>query len=317
MAKEEKCREFMCYLLYELSQGKIHLSPKELKSVNEDMPLPQEVIDILDSDEYKYYYKKFEECVEYIDDIKNPTGINKYCRNYALSPQVGKLVYKKIKIKEKDDFTGEEVEKEIDVIDHYEPIDEDEYVIIICDNASNLTLESGMNIMQTINKMSKYFVTLRNQLNLIPVLIQHQSQEQEGLENIKYNKLKPSAAGLAECRTTIRDVNTAIGIYSPFKHDIQEYGGYPITKLKNYSRFMEIMEDRDGAGSNICPLFFDGAVSIFRELPEAHETVKLQQIYNRISTYEASPMSVVLLALSLFNKSNIWGKLSNLIKKNG
>ena len=54
--------------------------------------------------------------------------------------------------------------------------DEDEYRIIILDNAANLTVEKGCKDQrETIEKMSKYCITLRKQLNYIVVLIQHQS----------------------------------------------------------------------------------------------------------------------------------------------
>ena len=95
---------------------------------------------------YENYLKKFEECVTYIDFEKNPTGINKYCRNFAL--ERGHIVYKKGLIK--DDFTGKP--KEIDIPDFYVPDDPEEYRVIIIDNYSNLSSESGLNKMQTIEK---------------------------------------------------------------------------------------------------------------------------------------------------------------------
>lgn len=314
MSKEEKYREFMCYLLYKLSNGSIRISPQDLKSTNADKPLDNEVLELLATEEYKRYFAKFEECIEFIDDIKNPTGINKYCRNYALTPDKGKLVMKEITVKEKDEITGVEREVQREVIDYYEPTDPDEYRIIICDNASNLTLESGMDLRKTIEKMSKYFVALRNQLNYTICLIQHQAQDQEGIENIKLNKLKPTAAGLADCKTTIRDINMAIGLYSPFKHEITEYGGYNITRLKNFSRFMEIIDDRDGGGGNICPLYFDGAVSVFRELPEANRQEEVARVYNKVERI-LNEGRVILLTTKGINKiDNVVEKIKKIIK---
>lgn len=98
----------------------------------------------------------------------------------------------------------------------YTPDDPEERRIIIIDNASNLSLESNLKLSETINKMSKYGITLKNQLSYIFVLIQHQAQAQEGIENQKLNKLKPSSDGLADCKTTTRDANMVIGLYSPF-----------------------------------------------------------------------------------------------------
>ena len=112
-------------------------------------------------------------------------------------------------------------------------------------------------------------------------MIQHQAQAQEGIENQKLNKLKPSSDGLADCKTTTRDANMVIGLYSPFKYGLREYEGYDITKFRNHIRFMEVIEDRDyGANGQICPLFFDGAVSTFYELPKPDDGEALQRVYN-------------------------------------
>ena len=63
---------------------------------------------------------------------------------------------------------------------------------------------------------------------------------------------------------------------------------YDITKLKGYCRFLEVLEDRDyGANGHICPLFFDGATSTFRELPKSTETEKLNRYYALINRFEA------------------------------
>ena len=93
-------------------------------------------------------------------------------------------------------------------------------------------------------------------------------QAQEGIENQKLNKLYPSSDGLADCKTTTRDANLVLGLFSPFKYGLTEYEKYDITRFKNNIRFLLVIEDRDnGAGGQVCPLLFDGEVSNFCELP--------------------------------------------------
>ena len=71
-----------------------------------------------------------------------------------------------------------------------------------------------------------------------------------------------------------------IGLYSPFKYGIREYEGYDITKLRDNVRFMEVIEDRDyGANGQICPLYFDGAVSSFAELPRVQDKEEMDKMY--------------------------------------
>ena len=280
MSPEEKYNEFLCHLLFRLDG--IEVSPTELKSTDRDHPIDEKILELLESDKYQRYIKAFEDMVEYIDGQRNPTGINKYCRDYALAH--GHLNFKKGK--RKDPITDKIIDA--DVVDNdnpYTPDDPEERRIIIIDNASNLSLESGLKKMETIDKMSKYGITLRNQLSYIFVLIQHQAQAQEGIENQKLNKMKPSSDGLADCKTTTRDANMVIGLYSPFKYGLREYEGYDITKFRNHIRFMEVIEDRDyGASGQICPLFFDGAVSTFNELPRPEDKEGLQHVYNYIES---------------------------------
>lgn len=271
----KKFIEFQCHLLYRLDN--IIISPTELSSTDKDKPVPDSIINLLESDRYKKYIEKFEEIVEYIDNERNPTGINKKLREYALDH--GHLNFKNIEVK--DPVTNNLVTKEVvDAVNPYTPDDPELYIISIVDNASNLTPESGLNKMQTIEKLSKYIITLRDQLNITTVLIQHQAQAQEGIENFKLNKIKPSSDGLADCKVTTRDVNLVIGLYSPFKYGLTEYEGYDITKFKNHIRFMEVIEDRDyGSNGNICPLYFDGAVSYFSELPRANDVIGISKVY--------------------------------------
>ena len=295
----KKYTEFLCHLLYRFDR--IEISPTELESTDKDHPVPQEILDKLDSERYQRYIKKFEEMVEYIDSEKNPTGINTKCRDYALSH--GHLNFKEIDVKELDGTTSKR--KIVNPVNPYTADDSEEYRIAILDNTSNLSTESGMKKMETVEKMSKYFITLRDQLNFTIVCIQHQAQAQEGIENFKLNRIKPSSDGLADCKTTTRDANMVIGLYSPFKYGLTEYEKYDITKFRNHIRFMEVIEDRDyGANGNICPLYFDGAVSFFKELPNPDDYTGMQRVYEVLERKKKAKMSKVTLLAFMFTRIN-------------
>lgn len=304
MSKEDKMTEFYSHLLYKLSRGEIRISPVDLKSTRADRPVPQEVLDLLESEDYQKYIKAFENTVTYIDDIGNPTGVNKYCRAWAEAH--GHFTYTTQRMKDSD--TGKVIEKE--VIDQYIPDDPEQIVIIVYDNASNIIEESNLGKMGSIEKLSKYFVILRNQLGMSPVLIQHQAQAQEGVDNIKLKLMKPSASGLADCKSTIRDINTAFGLYSPFKFEEHSYKGYDIDMFRNNIRFMEILDDRDnGAGGLVCPLYFDGAVSVFEELPPSSDKEAMQKVYAFLNKIRGT----TLLTLHKNKRKHFL----NLFRKNG
>ena len=303
--KEDKMNEFYCHLLWKLN--KLIVSTGNLKSVDKDNPLDINILNLLKSEKYQYYITKFEEIVDFVDNIKHPTGIYSYCKDYALAN--GHYVYKDGM--RKNDETG--LWENSKIIDYYQPNDPDEYRMIILDNASNLSQEKGLEIAATINKMSKYNIDLRDKFYYTPILIQHQAQAQESLDNFKAGKLKPSPAGLADCKTTIRDVNIAISIYSPFKHEIQQYEGYDITRFKNNIRFMEIMEDRDnGGGGSVCPLFFEGASSMFAELPLPNDGIGIAKVYSMLDSIR-QPKKVAMFLYKNNDelkekRNNIWAK---------
>ena len=331
-SKEIKIASFYSYLLYKLD--KIRISVSDLRSTDSFKPCPKEVLDLLESERYQRYIKEFKKMVHYIDDVKNPTGINKYCRAYALDN--GTLHMKKEYRRKEDPFSMDSDSSKpkmvlTDVPDYYEADDPNEYRFIILDNFSNLTSEKGMSKHQTIEKMSKYFITLRDQLKYSIIAVQHQAQDKEGLESKKFGALEPSSDGLGDCKLTARDINMLIGLYSPFKYGIKSYAGYNIEAFQNNIRFLNVIEDREyNSSGNICPLFFDGAVSEFIELPMPDEEYELNKFLNlkrlmdegvlhlRQRTPNTLFFSKSLKGVNIINKlKNLWEKLLEFLEKVG
>lgn len=87
-----------------------------------------------------------------------------------------------------------------------------------------------------------------------------------------------------KCRIkSLRDNKLAdivLGLFSPIRFGITEYFGYDITILKDHIRFLEVIVNRNGEMGGILPLWFDGAVCDFKELPKADDTASLQKWYN-------------------------------------
>lgn len=274
MSAKEKYNEFECYLLGRLD--KLHIDTRRLRSV--DKPCDPHVFELLESERYQKYINAYEDMVIFNDSDKNPTGIRKFYRDYALKH--GHYNFTTVQVP--NEFTGElEDKKVLDPINPYTQDDEEEYRIIILDNAANVATEKGYDtLFKAIEKVSKDGIVAKKQLKYIFVLIQHQAQAQEGIENIKLDQMEPSVAGLGDNKTTSRDVNCIMGLYNPSKFNKKEHLGYDILRLKDNGRFLKILDDRDyGAGGNICPLFFDGATSTFKELPQTSNKEELEKYY--------------------------------------
>lgn len=286
MSAKEKYNEFLCHLLFKLD--KVHIDTRTLRSV--DNPCDPKIFELLESERYQKYIQAYEEMVIFNDTDKNPTGIRKFYRDYALKHGH----YNYITTQELNDITGElEDKKLIDPINPYTQDDPDEYRFIILDNAANILPEKGYDKQkEAINKVSKDGIMAKKQLNYIFVLIQHQAQSQEGIENIKLGRMRPTADGLGDDKTTSRDLNCLMGLYNPakFMEEMKQtsYRDYNIARLKNYCRFFEIIDDRDyGAGGCYIGLFFDGATSTFKELPLPSNKAELEKVYKYAEKLDA------------------------------
>ena len=170
MSKEQKMLSAFSNILY-VKEG-IRIAPKDLKSTKESRMISQETLDTIAK--HKPYFDKIEETVEFIDNIRNPTGIYKFMREYA--QKNGTQHTKKVNFV--NNKTGETFTKEID--DYYEPNDPDEYVLIFIDHIGLISTETidgkSLNLHQSISKLSSdYLIRLRNKYGFSPVVIQQQA----------------------------------------------------------------------------------------------------------------------------------------------
>ena len=271
MTAEQKMLSAFSNILY-VKEG-LRISPKDLRSTKADNILSQEILDIIGK--YEPYFKKIEEVVEFIDDIRTGWGIYVTVRDYALAN--GTIHKRKIETQ-----PGVFIEVE----DYYEANDPEEYVMVIVDHmgliSSSKNFETGlpMTLHESIGKLSSdHLIKLRNRFKYICVVVQQQMAGQESIENKKYNKLKPSLDRLADNKTTQRDFDYILGLFSPFRHEIPEYMGYDIIKFKDSIRFLEILGGREGGGGTVCPLYFDGATNYFKELPHSDNKEELNKVY--------------------------------------
>lgn len=255
---------YMSYLLYKLDG--IRITPADLRSTSTDFPVPKEILDKLQSPRYKERLDFFNQNVQFETEDTNPTGILRVCEAYAKS--VGE--YKSHKMISKGLSN-----KEVNVFDSYEQADPNHYKIVIIDHIGLVDKEQGFRTKDAVDKMSEYFVKyLRNRYNYTCVAIQQQASESEGLEAVKMKRMLPTASTLGDSKYTARDADLVLGLFDPSKFGLPAWLGYKIqdtdgTGLKNYGRFLYVIANRNGEMGGVCPLFFDGAVCNFEELPHS------------------------------------------------
>ena len=279
-------QRFMSFLLNYLSGGKIRISPRDLRSTSNDKPLSEDILNILESEEYIKILEFFENTVDFISDGCNPKGMYKICRDYALSQ--GKIITKKEKYGD----------VEFDKFDSYIPNNPKLYKIVITDHISLIEKERGFTDKQTIDKWSEYEVKyLRNRYKFTCVDIQQQAFEGEGIEAQKLGKIEGSISSLGDSKYTARNANLVLGLFSPFKFELPQYKGYDITKFKDNIRFLKVYVNRDGEMGGVCPLFFDGAVCQFKELPKPDNREEINKVYDHLNKIR----NVNTISKSFFN----------------
>ena len=304
--QEDVTLRFMSFLLFHLYQ--IIVSPTDLKSTKNDKPLPQEIIDKMNTPEYQSILDFFLEHITF-STVSNPTGIYKEVLRYA--EDNGTIHTKLVTIK--DDF-GQL--KNLNTFDYYEPNDPDEYVFIIVDHASLVNTEKGMTQKQAMDKLSEYFVLLRNRFKYSPVLVIQQAAAAESLESFKENKLRPSLVNLSDSKYSSRDANVVLGLFSPYRHELKTYMGYDIiNKFKDNIRFLEVLINRNGTSGGLCPLFFDGRCCYYKELPLPNDTNEIQKVYKYLDKIRGTTTAHLFLLLGKKkNRVNVLSKLKSKFK---
>ena len=299
--KERIMQRFMSWLLFKFSKGKVRISPKDLRSTTK--ALDEKILDRLREFDVQDLLNYFEEHIIFPTEAPNPTGIYKYCKQYA--EDHGTVKKKTVKMK---DELGEM--QDVEVFDSYEQDNPDEYRMIIIDTVNLIDTERGMNLKQSIDKLSEYCAKyLRNRYHFSPILIQQQAFESEGNEAFKMGRVRPSVAGLGDSKYVSRDADIVLGLFSPFRFGMTDYLGYDITILKDRLRFLEVIVNRNGEMGGILPLWFDGAVCDFRELPKSDDKNALAQVYSDCKYLEStgkypsssSPSKATSLLLSTKN----------------
>ena len=298
---ERILQRFISWLLFTHSKGEIRISPRDLRSTTD--AVQQEILDILQEEEIQNIINYFEEHIIFSTET-NPTGVYKFCKQYA--EENGTVYTKPGKYK---DELG--TVRETQVFDRYVQNNPNEIRLIIIDTINLIDTERGLSLKQSMDKMSEYLAKyLRNRYHYSPVVIQQQAFEGEGNDAYKLNKFKPSIANNGDSKYTARDSNIVLGLFSPFKFGLAEYEGYDIRKFKDNIRFLEVLISRDGELGGVCPLLFDGAVSAFKELPRPNEVNELNSIYEYLNKLR-NPRKEIS---KIFFSFNIKSKVKQLFK---
>lgn len=309
--KEAITLRFMAFLLNHLSHGQVCVSPTDLKSTDERKPVSEEYLALMDTEEFNAIFKIYDETVIF-QEVKHPTGMSIIMENYAKAH--GTIKYRNMPFEEVDDFTGEKRTVVKQVFDRYVPDDPDEIVIWMVDHVGLLTCEKEYpTIKQTIEYLSGIAVRMRNRYGYSYVGVQQQNMETTNLEAFKNNKIRPTKDGLKDSKRPGEDCDVMIGMTCPNAFELQGYMKYDITRLRDNLKILEVVLNRGGRANVICPLYHDGAVNYYKELPLPDDKTNMDKAYafvdkkrqeSRERMIEAPAFAMIAWARKLTNLIN-------------
>lgn len=245
----------------------IRKNPRQLLSVGRFNTISDDTIRKIE--EIQPRLNEFYEHVEIIDDTRDPDKIYKIIRAYLLRNGT-------IKMGEREEYVNGEW-KTVTFEKEYVPDDPEQYTLVILDHASLMDAKKKTDREAMNYWSSTIALKLRDFYGCTIIDVQQQSAAQESVETFKAKKLEPAMQGLGDSKLTGRNANLILGLFDPSRHDFETYGKYDIGLLGNNFRMLKILKDRDGIPNVRLPLYFDGAIDYFHELPRPDQ---MQPIYD-------------------------------------
>ena len=218
------------------------------------------------------YFEEMEDVLTIIDGSSHPTAINKFMMAHAES--YGNILTKKVN-------NGRE---DIKIFDKYIPNNPNQYVLIIIDHISLMKREQGFNVKSNIDKMSEYLISLRNNFGYSPVVVQQLNRSNTQTDRFKLDMVEPKLSDFKDSGNTQQDANVIMSLFSPRRHELADFRGYDIKKLKDRFRSISILKNRDGGSDVRIGLQFVGEVGYFQEIPKASEMT--DELYRKIVNLE-------------------------------
>lgn len=264
-SKESFVHSLICNRLWELYRIRVDI--KVLKSIHYERWLTAEVLEKVN--EMRDYFYQLEDNLVIVDDVRNATGIYKEAEKFI--EKDGRWIMKPIDVVHEDGTVTQKEVKDYFVMNH-----PNHYKQIVVDHKSLFHKEKGdANLWEAISLFSsQYAIKLRDKLGAAVTTVQQQEASREKQQyTVKgvsiEEKLEPALDGLGDNKTTQRDADEIIGIFSPIRHKIMNHRGYNIALLRDNYRSAIILKCRDGSPDLRVGLYFDGAVNYFKELPKA------------------------------------------------
>jgi hypothetical protein len=216
-------------------------------------------------DEFTPVIEEMKKDILVFDYIFNPTGI--FLKTTEILHKIGT---KSEGVEFKDDAGNTYKDYK------YEYNNPNQHVIMVVDHVSLLSVEKNYlhdcsTLHGSMSTLSSHYVLkhLIKKYQCVTILVQQQAMSGEGADALKLDNLQPSISKLGNNLEIARDYAVVIGLFNPARYSLtkKSYGGYDIEKMSKTFRELSIAKHRDGEDQIRIPMFFNGKINYFEELP--------------------------------------------------
>lgn len=202
----------------------------------------------------------------------NPTGIYRQLWNFM--SERGTFV--------KSPYINENNETK-EKIDTWIPNDPKEYNIVALDHYALLKKERSFGTKEVIDKMSEYFVELRNMFKLSIFVVQQFNRSLSSVERLKFKgvDLSPQESDFKDSGNGFHDSDVVYGLLNPYKLDMDSCLGYNIKILQDQFLMLKVIKNRLGRDNTAIGLLAKPQSGSFLELPDP-KSAEIGKLYEKM-----------------------------------
>lgn len=198
--------------------------------------------------------------IKFIERKSNPTGIYKEILKHA---------------SENGTFTMEDYVdvdgKKRQYMKSYRSNNPEKYNIIIIDHIGLVKLERGYNKKQNLDKLSEYFVILRNLLGYTFILVSQFNRDLSKTERLKFTgtDLQPSIEDFKDSSNMAEDADMVIALFNAHLYPhLDTHKDYVLEYAENCYRSWHLLASRHTLAPASKALVMAGKTGFFKELPK-------------------------------------------------
>jgi len=202
--------------------------------------------------------------IDFIEDLENPTGLNKYLMAYAR--RHGEFIEEKYYTADPNDDKKTIERKRII---GYKANNPEKYTIIITDHIRKPKRERGFTMKENIDKWLEYSTILRNLCEFTFIHIVHSNRQVANVDRLKFagEWIYPTAEDIKDSGNVAEECTILLTLFNPNdeKYNLKRHFGVELKDFPNY-RSLHLTESRYTEAPVHIRLNMHGGINTFTQL---------------------------------------------------